>query len=155
MLFCDECGQGLFGDVDVVRAVSTKKLQSAPDELGMKATWGTARFKQEASVIIHIRDAPEPIVLPLRNEETYFGRYDPSAANNVDLDLTPYGALEKGVSRMHSALRRAEDTLTLVDLGSVNGTYLNGQRLLPNQPRVIRDGDEIRFGKLVMHVYFK
>ena len=49
-----------------------------------------------------------------------------------------------------TAIRRGEDTLTLVDLGSVNGTHLNGQRLVPNQPRVLRDGDEIRLGRLVV-----
>jgi len=40
-------------------------------------------------------------------------------------------------------------------VGSSNGTFLNGQRLVPNQPRVLRDGDEVRFGKLVAHIYFK
>jgi pSer/pThr/pTyr-binding forkhead associated (FHA) protein len=52
-------------------------------------------------------------------------------------------------------IRRGEDTLTLVDLGSTNGTHLNGQRLIPNQPRVLRDGDEVRLGKLVFHIFFK
>ncbi|MFC1960719.1 FHA domain-containing protein [Chloroflexota bacterium] len=120
----------------------------------MKATWGTARFNREASIIIHIRDAAEPIVLQPR-QETVFGRLDPSSDIKPDLDLTSYGALEKGISRIHSAVRRGEDTLTLVDLGSVNGTFLNGQRLTPNQPRVLRDGDEIRLGQLVIHIYFK
>jgi pSer/pThr/pTyr-binding forkhead associated (FHA) protein len=83
------------------------------------------------------------------------GRADSSSTQVPDLDLTPYGALEKGVSRMHAAIHRSEDTLTLVDMGSVNGTHLNGQRLIPEQPRVLRDGDEIRLGKLVAHIYFK
>jgi pSer/pThr/pTyr-binding forkhead associated (FHA) protein len=88
-------------------------------------------------------------------QETILGRLDPASGTAPDLDLTPYGALQGGVSRIHAAIRRGEDTLTLVDLGSVNGTHLNGQRLIPNQPRVLRDGDEIRLGKLVAHVYFK
>ena len=48
-----------------------------------------------------------------------------------DLDLAPFGAAEQGVSRRHAVIRRGEDTLTLVDLGSTNGTHLNGQRLDP------------------------
>jgi hypothetical protein len=32
---------------------------------------------------------------------------------------------------------------------------LNGQRLIADQPRILRDGDEIRLGKLIAHVYFK
>jgi pSer/pThr/pTyr-binding forkhead associated (FHA) protein len=74
---------------------------------------------------------------------------------NPDLDLAPFGAAEQGVSRRHAAMRRGEDTLTLVDFGSTNGTYLNGQRLIPNQPRVLRDGDEIRVARLVFHIFFK
>jgi hypothetical protein len=152
-LFCEECGQNLFGESSGA-ASATKQLQNVPDELGMKATWGTARFNRDASIIVHIRDAAEPIVLQPR-QETVMGRLDPNSTKKPDLDLSPYGALEKGISRLHAAVRRGEDTLTLVDLGSINGTYLNGQRLTPNQPRVLRDGDEIRLGKMVLHVYFK
>ena len=152
-LFCEECGQNLFGDTGGA-AAATKQLQNVPDELGMKATWGTARFNSEASIIVHIRDAAEPIVLQPRHE-TVIGRIDPTSDKKPDLDLSPFGALDKGISRLHAAVRRGEDTLTLVDLSSVNGTYLNGQRLTPNQPRVLRDGDEIRLGKLVIHIYFK
>ena len=50
---------------------------------------------------------------------------------------------------------RSEGTLTIVDMGSSNGTHLNGQKLMPHQPRVLRDGDEIRFGKLIAKIYFK
>ena len=152
-LFCEECGRPLFGDA-LGAATATKQLQNVPDELGMKATWGTARFNREGSIIIHIRDATEPIVLQPR-QQTVFGRTDPTSDSKPDLDLSPYGALEKGISRMHAAIQRGEEALTLVDLGSVNGTYLNGQRLTPNQPRVLRDGDEVRLGKLIIHIYFK
>ncbi|KAB2855894.1 MAG: FHA domain-containing protein, partial [Anaerolineae bacterium] len=39
--------------------------------------------------------------------------------------------------------------------GSVNGTFLNGQRLIPRQARIVHDGDEMRFGKLALRIYFK
>lgn len=35
---------------------------------------------------------------------------------------------------------------SVIDLGSRNGTFVNGQKLLPNTPRPLRDGDTIRFG---------
>jgi hypothetical protein len=151
-LFCEECGQTLLEHAVAVAA--TRQLQNAPDELGMKATWGTARFSREASIIVHIRDAAEPVVLQPK-QEMILGRFDQTSDTPPDLDLTPFDALEKGISRIHAAIRRGEDTLTLVDLGSVNGTFLNGQRLTPNQPRVLRDGDEIRLGQLILHIYFK
>jgi hypothetical protein len=153
LLFCEECGQNLTDD-RTNATLPTRQLDQLPNELAAKATWGTARFGQGSAVIIHVRDAAEPVTLqPARR--TVLGRADVTSSVQPDFDLTPYGALEKGVSRIHAAVERSEDTLTIVDMGSSNGTHLNGQRLLPDQPRVLRDGDEIRLGKLVAHVYFK
>jgi pSer/pThr/pTyr-binding forkhead associated (FHA) protein len=151
VLFCEECGQSLQGTANAV--LPTKKLEQAGD-LAAKATWGTARFGQDASIVIHVRDASDPVILQ-PSKRTILGRSDATSPQKPDLDLTPYGALEKGVSRIHAAIYRSDDTLTLVDMGSANGTHLNGQRLVPDQPRILRDGDEIRLGKLVAHVYFK
>jgi hypothetical protein len=152
VMYCEECGQGLLSNTPAT--LPTKQLEQAPADLSAKATWGTARFGQDASIIIHVRDASEPIVLQPA-KQVLMGRLDANSTQKPDLDLTPYGALEKGVSRIHAAIHRSDDTLTLMDMGSVNGTHLNGQRLIPDQPRVLRDGDEIRLGKLVAHIYFK
>lgn len=151
-LFCEECGQSLVNSAPAT--LPTRQLETGSNELAAKATWGTARFGQESAVIMHVRDASEPIVIrPVKR--TILGRLDASSSQKPDVDLTPFGALEKGVSRIHAVIARSDDTLTLVDMGSINGTHLNGQRLAPDQPRVLRDGDEIRLGKLVAHIYFK
>ena len=72
------------------------------------------------------------------------------------LDLEPYHAYEKGVSRIHAELHRVDEImLMLTDMNSVNGTYLNGSRLIPSQPRIVRDGDEIRLGELTMLISFR
>jgi hypothetical protein len=152
VFYCEECGEVLFGEY--AKAAATKKINQATQGLVGKNTWGTARFSMRASVILHIRDAEQPIMLEPADETT-LGRADLTSGSRPGLDLTPYGAQEKGVSRLHAAIRRGEETLTLVDLGSANGTHLNGQRLTANQPRVLRDGDEIRLGQLVCHIYFK
>jgi len=101
-----------------------------------------------------IRDADEPLHLKPETR-VLFGRVDNSGIQKPDIDLTPFGALEKGVSRIHCAIYRDDLTLTIVDMGSANGTHLNGQRLTPEVPRVLRDGDEIQLGKLVTYLYFK
>lgn len=151
-LFCEECGLSLWDDNQA--HVSTRKLDDGSGELSVKSGWGTATFQSRNQVIIHIRDSAEPIVIaPLG--DFLVGRGDSTSGISPDLDLTPHGALEKGVSRMHAALRRGDDVLSIVDLDSANGTYLNGQRLVAHQPRLLRDGDEIRLGKLVLHIYFK
>ncbi|WHT19899.1 FHA domain-containing protein [Crossiella sp. CA-258035] len=50
------------------------------------------------------------------------------------------------VSRRHACLDRSGDEVTVSDLGSTNGTWLNGQRLHGPQP--LRDGDLLRLGGL-------
>lgn len=152
-LFCEECGQPLSSN-ELTAIQSTRQLETKSDDFAARATWGTARFDKDATVIMHIRDASDPISF-LPGGQTVLGRSDSTSPQQPDLDLTPFGALEKGVSRIHAAICRNDDTLTLVDKGSANGTHLNGQRLVPDQPRVLRDGDEIRLGKLIAHIYFK
>lgn len=152
ILFCEECGHPFLGKQD---ALSTTQL--VPEDqtnVHGRMTWGTARFDVGASVVVRIRDHSEAIRLDTQGE-MLFGRSDPKSELMPDFDLSVYGAAEQGVSRRHALLKRGEDTLTLIDLGSTNGTYLNGQRLIPNQPRVVRDGDEVRMGRLVFHVFFK
>jgi hypothetical protein len=152
ILFCEECGQPFVGGTDTL--ATSRLVQN--DQVGFqgRVTWGTARFDSGSSLVVHIRDHAEPIVLDAK-EEILLGRSDPHSSTRPGLDLAPFGAAEQGVSRQHAVIRRGEDTLTLVDLGSTNGTHLNGQRLIPNQPRVLRDGDEIRMGKLAFHIFFK
>jgi hypothetical protein len=54
---------------------------------------------------------------------------------------------DKGASRRHAQLRVDDDVVTLTDLGSTNGTRLNGQQV---QTRVLQDGDKITVGTTVL-----
>jgi len=74
------------------------------------------------------------------------GRVDNKSSYAPDIDLTPYNALQKGLSRRHAALVRYQGMVHILDLSSVNGTFLNGQRLAPEVPHLIRVGDKLRFG---------
>jgi uncharacterized protein YkwD len=53
---------------------------------------------------------------------------------------------EETVSRRHASLLRHGGELRLSDLGSTNGTYLNGRRV--TSPTVVHGGDELRFGSV-------
>jgi pSer/pThr/pTyr-binding forkhead associated (FHA) protein len=132
----------------------TRKLGESEAIKATRSAWGTAKLAENAEVLLHVAEAQNPIRLS-NNEKNVIGREDLENNNHPDINLVPYGGLEKGVSRVHAMLERTEDTLTLTDVGSSNGTYLNGQRLVRDQPRVVRDGDEIRFGNLVARIYFK
>jgi pSer/pThr/pTyr-binding forkhead associated (FHA) protein len=48
------------------------------------------------------------------------------------------------VSRRHAELRWENDELQIVDMGSLNGTYVNGKTV---QAAVLANGDEVRIGK--------
>lgn len=72
----------------------------------------------------------------------------------VDVDLTVFGGQLLGVSRLHATIEAFGERLMLKDMGSVNGTRLNGTLLTPSHVYQIFHGDEIRLGKLSVRVYF-
>jgi pSer/pThr/pTyr-binding forkhead associated (FHA) protein len=48
------------------------------------------------------------------------------------------------VSRRHAEVQRSDDTFTIRDLGSLNGTYVNRKRI---ESAVLEDDDEVQIGK--------
>ena len=72
-----------------------------------------------------------------------------------DIDLTPYQAYASGVSRLHSVLKREGNRVFVMDLGSSNGTYLNGKRLKPNVDQTLNHGDMLALGKLKIQILLK
>ncbi|HUM02326.1 MAG TPA: SpoIIE family protein phosphatase [Thermoanaerobaculia bacterium] len=61
----------------------------------------------------------------------------------VDVELA-----DPSVSRRHAVLARRGEAWVLTDLGSQNGTAVNGRRL--REPAALRDGDEILFGAVLL-----
>ncbi len=80
------------------------------------------------------------------------GRVDPTQSIFPEVDLTEDHALEYGVSREHACIFQREDAAEVTDLGSTNGTLLNGQRLAPYSPQPLSDGDHLQLGRLVIEV---
>lgn len=85
---------------------------------------------------------------------TLIGRSDPTADYYPDLDLAPYGGRENGVSRKHAAIKSGDNALYIEDLGSTNGSRINGFQLEPHQLYRLRDGDELEMGRVRMVVRF-
>ncbi len=86
--------------------------------------------------------------------EYTLGRIDPATHSFPDVDLTPYGAVDSGVSRRHAKVTRlGEDRYYIMDLSSTNFTHINGERLEAFEPKVLADSDEIFLGtmKLIFH----
>ncbi|MDQ6433980.1 adenylate/guanylate cyclase domain-containing protein [Mesorhizobium sp. LHD-90] len=55
---------------------------------------------------------------------------------------------DASVSRQHASVRYQDANFWVVDLGSANGTFVNGSAL--GAPRVLRGGDRLQFGKVVL-----
>ncbi|MGQ9462966.1 MAG: double zinc ribbon domain-containing protein [Candidatus Fervidibacter sp.] len=85
--------------------------------------------------------------------EVLIGRADPVSRVFPDVDLTPHGGYEAGVSRKHCRILKQGDQFLVEDLQSTNGTKLNGQFIPPNQPHPLKDGDMLELG--VLKVNFK
>lgn len=117
--------------------------------------WGTARFNERTTLVLYVRGAAEPFLFDANSvNELVIGRTDPDTGEAPDIDLENYAGTEKGVSRRHATILRKDGSLNIVDSGSHNGTFLNGSRLVAHQPRILRDGDDIRLGFLLMRVKF-
>jgi DNA-binding winged helix-turn-helix (wHTH) protein len=95
------------------------------------------------------RDASLPFKLqgedcdhPLIQGPNIIGRTDDA---DIPIDRTE-------VSRCHARIFVSGTTATIEDLGSKNGTYLNGERL--EQPTLLNNGDEIWIGRSVARLRF-
>lgn len=116
---------------------------------------GTPVFESQMLLCLELNREEPPIVLRLPQQRPLlFGRDDPDSGQRPDIDLVPYGAYHKGVSRHHAALELSGTRLTLRDLSSVNGTFLNGVRLAPHEEHQLRDGDRVRMGNMTVNVFF-
>lgn len=92
---------------------------------------------------INVGSAPEPVLI---------GRRDEARGILPGVDLGAEGGYEAGVSRQHAVLRLQDSSYYVEDLGSANGTFVNGQQLAPHAATAIAHGDELRCGVLRLRV---
>jgi pSer/pThr/pTyr-binding forkhead associated (FHA) protein len=59
------------------------------------------------------------------------------------------------VSRIHAILKRDGKRVTIMDLGSSNGTYVNSKRLTPSTERLLNHGDVVALGKFKFQVLLR
>lgn len=122
-----------------------------------KRKLGTATLSKGKEVLLLIDSGLRRI--ELRNDIVYLlGRFNKTQPDTHYIDLSPFDAYERGVSRVHAKLHMDNNILYITDLGSTNGTYMDGVQLEANQKHVIRQGSEIILSRLhiqVMHKTFE
>ncbi len=153
-LFCSECGAPLA----TANALDPQQVETGrmKDILGQSAI---VPPKPPAVVMndwatLHLLDTGQMLPLTERSEFT-LGRISDGQPIMPDIDLSPYQAYARGVSRLHAVLKREASRVFLMDLGSSNGTYVNGKRLAPNVDHAISNGDVVALGKLKIQILLK
>jgi len=153
-MFCAECGAQLIGkDTLTTQNISTQQFDQAVEHVS-KDDMYQPFDGSDAWGSLHLLDTGQVLPLSNRNEFT-MGRVSEGQPIMPDIDLSPYQAYAAGVSRLHAVIKRDGPRIIFIDLGSANGTYINGKRLIPNVEQVISHGDVIALGKLKLQVLIK
>lgn len=149
---CENCGADLYEAL--LEMVSTKQLSKA-DTREIEEVEGGASSPTSNPLVAYISNDKNPLAIE-RVPDVIVGRIDPSTPDDeVGVDLSAYDAQELGVSRQHLRLFAAQNPPRVMDMGSYNGTFINGEKVIPNQEYTLKSGDELRLGRLTMRLYFK
>lgn len=89
------------------------------------------------------------------SETIMIGRSDPDQGFKPEIDLEPFGGVEKGISRQHAMIMATTESLIIKDLDSTNGTRLNNHALRPGKTYRLRHGDTLIVGHLRLQVEFE
>lgn len=137
--FCSNCGS-MLGAPAPAAATSAPAVASAPP-VATAAPALTARLVVEADNQEFDLSGKDNIMI---------GRED--AVSNIypDVDLTPHGGEDGGVSRLHARIFYDNGQYMLEDENSTNFTYLNRQKLAGKTPTALHDNDEIRLGRVLL-----
>jgi pSer/pThr/pTyr-binding forkhead associated (FHA) protein len=154
-LFCRECGAQLIGITGLTtQTIRGKLTNQLPDLQGEQAGVVTPPPPTDVAVSLHIMDTGEIIPLEGRTEFT-LGRSAEGQPILPDIDLAPFHAYENGVSRLHASITLGSQQALATDMGSANGTRLNGLRLPPHRPTPIKHGDILTLGKLKIQLLIR
>lgn len=156
-LFCAECGTRLV----VVEAPTTNhmrrdrtgvvKLQSRPPAAPV---FTPSISSADTVVSLHLIESG--IVLNLSGQTEFtLGRTSTGQPIVPDVDLSGYDAYTQGVSRLHAALKINNQRVLILDLGSSNGTRVNGQKIMSNIDYPLNHGDVVALGKFKIQVLIR
>jgi len=151
-LFCSECGTYLLeDDRRGTNPIDMDEIGSVSEAEGEAASSSFVKGTGPLALRLKIRDSEREVEATL-TQAIPLGRLDPASAVFPEIDLTSDSGLDKGVSRRHARILKREGTVVVEDLGSINGTFLNGKQLSPYLPEVLHTGDQLRLGKLLIEV---
>jgi hypothetical protein len=151
-LFCSECGAQLVA-VDLLTL--PLENQGATDK-GIDVIKGDVPVQTIIEKPVKTKEAVIKLVVPETGQTLQFsgkieyslGRIAKDQPILPDVDLSEFDAYEKGVSRIHAAIKITGQRVVILDLRSANGTRINGQKITPNVEYPLKSGDIITLGRL-------
>jgi hypothetical protein len=148
--FCDECGERLAPAAggSTPGAVASMPDPSVPASAPAPAPVVTAA-PTGGTVRLVVQSDNQTFDLTGKTE-VVIGREDPVSNIYPDIDLTPHGGEEGGVSRLHAKLFQTGGQYLVEDQNSTNFTFVNRQKLAPKTPTPIHNGDELRLGRVAL-----
>lgn len=151
--FCSNCGANMLGTpapaaVDATAAPAAPAPVATPDASAAPAM--PAATAAPALVARLIVEADNQEFDLSGKDNVTIGRED--AVSNIfpDVDLTPHGGEEGGVSRLHARIFVENGQYMLEDENSTNFTFLNRQRLSGKTPTPLHDNDEVKLGRVLL-----
>lgn len=114
----------------------------------------TASLGEARELIFIVRGMIERFMLH-QHKEIKLGRFNPIQRKTNELDLTPYGATDRGVTRFHARIHIENNRLFITDMDSTNGTYMGGVKVPANTPTLLRKGDELMLGQLPIQIMYR
>lgn len=150
--FCSNCGVSLQGAPAPVNNVAPPPpaATTPPPPPAQPATAGggvSAPAALQARLIVEADN--QEFDLSGKDNIT-IGREDIVSNIYPDVDLTPHGGEEGGVSRLHARIFVENGQYMIEDENSTNFTFLNRQRLAGKTPTPLHDNDEVRLGRVVL-----
>ncbi len=148
--FCSNCGVSLIGAPSAATAPSSPASVVSPDVTAAPAPAPAPAAAPAALSARLIVEADNQEFDISGKDNILIGRED--AVSNIypDVDLTPHGGEEGGVSRMHARIFVENGQYMLEDENSTNFTFLNRQRLSGKTPTPLHDNDEVRLGRVLL-----
>jgi hypothetical protein len=145
-IFCGECGAQL-----IRLEGQTQNFPDLAEDL-ISAPIGEETIDTGGAWIsLHLIESGE--ILPISERADFtLGRVSENQPIMPDVDLSSFKAYDNGVSRLHAVIRRNDGGVMVMDLGSANGTYINGVRITPNIEQPLHHGDVMALGKLKIQI---
>ena len=154
-IICPECAEPVRKqDMRASETMMVKDNLIMDEEDATSYASGTSRLNGSL-VYITIERQNEAITRNIRERPVLLGRLEQHEIDRYNIDLSHMNALERGVSRHHVALISKEGRVYVRDLGSANGTMLNGTELEPNKLYAVHDGDDVMLGRMMLWINFE